>query len=159
MKTREVIKWILAVWSLGEIIFSYQLVGFYYLVVIFSAPESLIWLPLLINGLRFTLQSLILLGSLMLILKKVPSLKLYTLYSTPLAIAGLSSAVLRLTLPSEVALRSLLEQLLLLVGFILLVIGLLRYYSRTLKERKLIAYVTTSILAIATFWILIPIPL
>ncbi len=127
----------LALWALGEGVYSYQLVGFYYLLRVFNAPLSRLWLPLLINGLRFTLQSLILLGVLNLVLKKVPSLKLYALYSTPLAIAGLSSAVLRLSLPSEIGLRTLLEQLLLLVGFILLVIGLIRYYSKEFKEKKI----------------------
>ncbi len=161
MKTRKVVEWVLVLWVLGEVVYSYQLVGFYYLLRIFNAPPSRLWLPLLINGLRFTLQSLILLGVLILALKKVPSLKLYALYSTPLAIAGLSSAVLRLILLSNIGLRTLLEQLLLLVGFILLVIGLLRYYSKNLetKKRKLTAYITTPILAIVSFWVLIPIPL
>ncbi|WP_099209705.1 hypothetical protein [Thermococcus henrietii] len=158
---KKIVKWIVILWMLGEITYSYQLVGFYYLLRIFNAPLSRLWLPLLINGLRFTLQSLILLGVLNLVLKKVPSIKLYALCSTPLAIAGLSSAVLRLSLPSEIGLRTLLEQLLLLVGFILLVIGLLRYYSKNLKakKRKLIAYITAPTLAIVTFWTIIPIPL
>ncbi|WP_456443406.1 hypothetical protein [Thermococcus sp.] len=161
MRLKRVIKWTLALWMLGEIIYSYQLVGFYYLLRVFNASLSRLWLPLLINGLRFILQSLILLGVLTLILKRTPPLKLYTLYSTPLAIAGLSSAVLRLSLPSEIGLRTLLEQLLLLLGFILLVVGLIRYYSKNLevKKRKLIAYITTPILATLAFWIIIPIPL
>ncbi|WP_456368827.1 hypothetical protein [Thermococcus sp.] len=161
MRLKRVIKWALALWALGEVIYSYQLVGFYYLLRVFNAPLSRLWLPLLINGLRFALQSLILFGVLTLVLKRTPSLKLYALYSTPLAIAGLSSAVLRLSLPSEVGLRTLLEQLLLLLGFILLVVGLIRYYSKNLevKKRKLIAYITTPILATLAFWIIIPIPL
>ncbi len=157
---KRIVKWVLALWVLGEVVYSYQLVGFYYLLRIFNAPLSRLWLPLLVNGLRFTLQSLILLGVLMLALKKVPSLKLYALYSVPLAIAGLGSAVLRLTMPSGIGLRALLEQLLLLAGFILLIIGLLRYYSKNLKakKRKLIAYITTPVLAILAFWIIIPSP-
>ena len=155
------IKWVLALWVLGEVIYSYQLVGFYYMLKIFNASMSRLWLPLLVNGLRFTLQSLILLGVLTLVLRRTPSLKLYALYSTPLAIAGLISAVLRLSLPSEIGLRTLLEQLLLLLGFILLVVGLIRYYSKNLevKKRKLVAYITTPILATLAFWIIIPIPL
>ncbi|AJC72827.1 hypothetical protein X802_10115 [Thermococcus guaymasensis DSM 11113] len=158
---RRIIEWIVILWALGEVIYSYQLVGFYFMLEIFNAPSSRLWLPLLVNGLRFTLQSLILLGFLKLVLRRVPTSNLYSAYSTPLAVAGLTSSFLRLSLPSEVALRSLLEQLLLLVGFILLVLGLLRYYSRTLKskEKKFIAYITTPILAIVTFWILIPLPI
>ena len=155
------IKWTLALWALGEIIYSYQLVGFYYMLRVFNTSISRLWLPLLVNGLRFTLQSLILLGVLALVSKRAPSLKLYALYSTPLAIAGLSSAVLRLSLPSETGIRTLLEQLLLLLGFILLVIGLIRHYSKNLEveQRKLIVYITTPLLATLTFWIIIPIPL
>ncbi len=161
MRMERVVKWVLALWALGEVIYSYQLIGFYYLLMVFNAPLSRLWLPLLINGLRFILQSLILLGVLTLILRGTPSLKLYELYSTPLAIAGLISAVLRLSLPSEIGLRTLLEQLLLLLGFILLVVGLIRYYSKNLevKKRKLVAYITTPILATLAFWIIIPIPL
>ncbi|WP_297068580.1 hypothetical protein [Thermococcus sp.] len=161
MKMEEAIKWTLTLWALGEVIYSYQLVGFYYMLRVFNAPLSRLWLPLLINGLRFTLQSLILLGVLTLVLKKTPSLKLYALYSTPLTIAGLGSAVLRLSLSSEIGLRALLEQLLLLVGFVLLVVGLIVYYSKNLEvgKRKLIAYITTPILATLAFWIIIPIPL
>ena len=158
---KKIVKWMLALWMLGEVIYSYQLVGFYYMLRVFNAPPSRLWLPLLVNGPRFTLQSLILLGILTLILKKVLPLKLYALYSTPLAIAGLISAVLRLSLPSEIGLRTLLEQLLVLLGFILLVVGLIRHYSKNLrvKKRKLIAYITTPILATLAFWIIIPIPL
>ena len=164
MRLKRVIKWVLALWVLGEVMYSYQLVGFYYLLRVFNAPLSRLWLPLLVNGFRFTLQSLILLGVLTLILRRTPSLRLYALYSTPLAIAGLISAVLRLSLPSEVGLRTLLEQLLLLLGFILLVVGLIRYYSNIttnleVKKRKLVAYITTPILATLAFWIIIPIPL
>ncbi|WP_457750667.1 hypothetical protein [Thermococcus sp.] len=161
MEMKRIVEWALALWVVGEVVYSYQIVGFYYMLRIFNAPLSRLWLPLLVNGLRFTLQSLILLGVLMLALKKVPPLKLYALYSTPLAIAGLSSAVLRLSLPSEIGLRTLLEQLLLLAGFILLIIGLLRHYSENLevKKRKLTAYITTPLLAIVAFWIIIPIPL
>ncbi|WP_297521707.1 hypothetical protein [Thermococcus sp.] len=146
---------------MGEIIYSYQLVGFYYMLRVFNASISRLWLPLLVNGLRFTLQSLIILGVLALVSKRAPSLKLYALYSTPLAIAGLSSAVLRLSLPSEIGIRTLLEQLLLLLSFILLVIGLIRHYSKNLEveKRKLIVYITTPLLATLTFWIIIPIPL
>jgi len=145
MEIRRVLKWVLILWVLGEAVYSYQLVGFYYLLRIFNAPLSRLWLPLLINGLRFTLQSLVLLGVLMLTLKKVPSLKLYAFCSTPMAIAGLSSTVLRLFLPSDVGLRTLLEQLLLLVGFILLVIGLLRFYSKKFENKeKKINYITLS---------------
>ena len=164
MRLKRVVKWVLVLWVLGEVIYSYQLVGFYYLLRVFNAPLSRLWLPLLVNGFRFTLQSLILLGVLTLILRRTPSLRLYALYSTPLAIAGLISAVLRLSLPSEVGLRTLLEQLLLLLGFILLVVGLIRYYSNIttnleVKKRKLVAYITTPILATLAFWIIIPIPL
>jgi len=161
MRLKRVIKWTLALWMLGEVIYSYQLVSFHYMLRVFNAPLSRLWLALLINGLRFILQSLILLGVLTLVLKRTPSLKLYALYSTPLAIAGLSSAVLRLSLPSEIGLRTLLEQLLLLLGFVLLVVGLIRYYSKNLevRKRKLIAYITTPILATLAFWIIIPIPL
>ena len=161
MKMEGAIKWTLALWALGEIIYSYQLVGFYYMLRVFNTSISRLWLPLLVNGLRFTLQSLILLGVLALVSKRAPSLKLYALYSTPLAIAGLSSAVLRLSLPSEIGIRTLLEQLLLLLGFILLVIGLIRHYSKNLEveQRKLIVYITTPLLATLTFWIIIPIPL
>ncbi len=161
MKMEGAIKWTLALWALGEIIYSYQLVGFYYMLRVFNTSISRLWLPLLVNGLRFTLQSLILLGVLALVSKRAPSLKLYALYSTPLAIAGLSSAVLRLSLPSETGIRTLLEQLLLLLGFILLVIGLIRHYSKNLEveQRKLIVYITTPLLATLTFWIIIPIPL
>ncbi|WP_297475120.1 hypothetical protein [Thermococcus sp.] len=161
MKMEGAIKWTLALWALGEIIYSYQLVGFYYMLRVFNTSISRLWLPLLVNGLRFTLQSLILLGVLALVSKRAPSLKLYARYSTPLAIAGLSSAVLRLSLPSETGIRTLLEQLLLLLGFILLVIGLIRHYSKNLEveQRKLIVYITTPLLATLTFWIIIPIPL
>jgi hypothetical protein len=155
------IKWTLALWALGEVIYSYQLVGFYYMLRVFNVSISRLWLPLLVNGLRFILQSLILLGALALILKKIPSLKLYTTYSIPLLIAGLTSAVLRLSIPSEIGLRTLLEQLLLFVGFIIFIAGLIRHYSKNLdtKKRKLIAYITILTLATLTFWIIIPIPL
>ena len=88
MKMEEAIKWTLTLWALGEVIYSYQLVGFYYMLRVFNAPLSHLWLPLLVNGLRFTLQSLILLGGLTLVLKRMPSLKLYALYSTSLVIGG-----------------------------------------------------------------------
>ena len=153
MKMEGAIKWTLALWALGEVIYSYQLVGFYYMLRVFNAPLSRLWLPLLINGLRFTLQSLILLGVLTLVSKRMPSLKLYAVYSTPLTIAGLGSAVLRLSLSSEIGLRTLLEQLSLLLGFVLLVVGLIVYYSKNLevRKRKLIAYITTPILATLAF--------
>jgi len=146
---RGKIKWILALWILGEVICSYQLVGFYHMLRIFNVSISRLWLPLLVNGLRFTLQSLILLGTLALILKKTPPLELYTIYSAPLLIVGLASAVLRLSIPSKIGLRTPLEQLSLFVGFILLIVGLIRYYSKNLdtKKRKLIAYITIPILA------------
>jgi uncharacterized membrane protein HdeD (DUF308 family) len=158
---RRIIKWMLALWTLGEVIYSYQLVGFYYMLRIFNAPMSRLWLPLLVDGLRFALQSLLLLGVLILVLKKVPSLKLYTFYSIPLLIAGLISAVLRLSIHSETGLRTLLEQLLLLGGFILLIIELIKHYSKNLNtnKRKLIACITTPIAATLAFWVIIPIPL
>jgi hypothetical protein len=158
---KRMIKWVLALWVLGEVIYSYQLVGFYHMLRLFNAPLFRLWLLLLVNGLRFTLQSLILLGALTLILKKAPSLKLYTFYSLPLATAGLTSTVLRVAFLSEIWFRVLLEQLLLLVGFILLIVGLIRYYSKNLgvTKRKLIAYITIPTLAILVFWVIIPIPL
>ncbi|WP_010479194.1 hypothetical protein [Thermococcus zilligii] len=161
MKLEEAVKWTVTLWVLGEVVYSYQLVGFYYMLRVFNAPLSRLWLPLLVNGLRFILQSLTLLGVLTLILKRTPSLKLYAFCSAPLAIAGFSSAVLRLSFPSEIELRTLLEQLSLLLGFILLVMGLIRGYSKNLetKKRKLVAYVTTPVLATLAFWIIIPIPL
>ncbi|WP_297417829.1 hypothetical protein [Thermococcus sp.] len=161
MRLKRVIKWMLALWALGEVIYSYQLVGFYYMLRVFNASMSRLWLPLLINGLRFTLQSLILLGVLALVSKRTPSLKLYAVYSTPLTIAGIGSAVLRLSLLQRIGIRTLLEQLLLILGFVLLVVGLIMYYSKNLevRKRKLIAYITTPILATLAFWVLIPVPL
>lgn len=157
---RKTIEWTLALWALGEVIYSYQLVGFYYMLRIFNAPLSHLWLPLLIDGLRFVLQSLISLGVLMLVLKNVPPLRLYIRYSIPLAISGFSSAILRLLLPSAVGVRALVEQVLLFAGFILLVVGLLRYYSKNLEgNKKLITYIITPILTVMAFWVLIPIPL
>jgi hypothetical protein len=157
---RKIIEWTLALWALGEVIYSYQLVGFYYMLRIFNAPLSHLWLPLLIDGLRFVLQSLISLGVLMLVLKNVPPLRLYIRYSIPLAISGFSSAILRLLLPSAVGVRALVEQVLLFAGFILLVVGLLRYYSKNLEgNKKLITYIITPILTVMAFWVLIPIPL
>lgn len=163
---RKTIEWTLALWALEEVIYSYQLVGFYYMLRIFNlrifnAPLSRLWLPLLINGLRFVLQSLISLGVLMLVLKNVPPLRLYIRYSIPLAISGFSSAILRLLLPSAVGVRALVEQVLLFAGFILLVVGLLRYYySKNLEgNKKLITYIITPILTVMAFWMLIPIPL
>ncbi|WP_456443665.1 hypothetical protein [Thermococcus sp.] len=161
MKMERATKWMLALWALGEVIYSYQLVGFYYMLKIFNASMSRLWLPLLVNGLRFTLQSLVLLGALTLTLKRMPSLKLYAVYSAPLTIAGIGSAVLRLSLLQEIGLRTLLEQLLLLSGFAFLVVGLMGYYSKNLevRKRKVITYIIIPALAILAFWILIPIPL
>jgi len=40
MKMEGAIKWTLALWALGEVIYSYQLVGFYYMFRVFNAPLS-----------------------------------------------------------------------------------------------------------------------
>jgi len=161
-KIKNIIKWILVLWCMGEIIFSYQFVGIYYLVTIFEISNNIIWLLVfLINGLRFTLQSIIFLGVLQLVFKKLPPLKYYVMSSILLALAGVSSAILRLTLSPEIGVRYILEQIFLIVGFVYFSMRLANYYSidfLNIKDKILVYFVVLT-LATIVFWIMIPIPL
>ncbi len=150
--------WFIYLFLWGIIIYSYQITGFYWMIVVLNGELSRIWLAVLVAGLRFALQSAFFLGILRLILKTLPSLEIYLKSTIPLALAGLMSSILRLFHNDWVPFRIIVEQVTLMLGLILTMILLSKWISAKRKS-YILSTLSCTLAGLLVFLILIPMPL
>ncbi|WP_297463971.1 hypothetical protein [Thermococcus sp.] len=146
--------WFLSLFLWGIIIYSYQIVGFYWMIIVLNGELSRIWLAVLVSGLRFVIQSALFLGMLRVILRTLPSLNAYLRSTVPLALAGVTGFVLRVFYNNWIPFRLIMEQMALVLGLIVALMLL----SRELNVKKK-SYILYTLGGILIFLILIPIPL
>ncbi|WP_232054751.1 hypothetical protein [Thermococcus sp. 2319x1] len=150
----KLLLWFSLLFLWGIVVYSYQIVGFYWMIVVLDGKLSRIWLAVFVAGLRFVIQSALLLGILRLILKALPSLETYLKSTMPLALAGMTGATLRLFYNGWVPFRIIVEQTALMLGLILAMLLLGRGLSAGKKS-----YLSCALAGLLAFLILIPIPL
>ncbi|NJE02015.1 hypothetical protein [Thermococcus sp. JdF3] len=155
MKTaNKLLLWFVSLFLCGIVVYSYQIVGFYWMIVVLNGELSRIWVAVLVAGLRFVIQSALLLGILRLILKALPSLEVYLKSTTPLVVAGMTGSILRLFYNDWVPFRIIVEQIALMFGLILAMLLLGRGLSAGKKS-----YLSCALAGLLVFLILVPIPL
>lgn len=146
--------WLISLFLWGIVIYSYQIVGFYGMIVILNGELSRIWLAVLVAGLRFVLQSALLLGTLRVGLKTLPNLDAYLKSTIPLALAGITGSILRLFYNGWIPFRMIMEQVSLMLG---LLMAMLLLGKRISSGRK--SYLSCVLAGLLVFLIIIPIPL
>ncbi|QDA31384.1 hypothetical protein FH039_06900 [Thermococcus indicus] len=146
--------WFLLLFLWGIVVYSYQIVGFYWMIVVLNGELSRIWLAVLVAGLRFVIQSALLLGILKLVLKILPSLETYLKSTMPLALAGITGSILRFFYNGWIPFRVIMEQVALILG---LFMAMLLLGKRISSGRK--SYLSCVLAGLLVFLVLIPIPL
>ncbi|WP_167912777.1 hypothetical protein [Thermococcus sp. 21S7] len=128
------------------------------MIVVLNGELSRIWLAVLVAGLRFVIQSALLLGILRLILKALPGLETYLKSTVPLALAGMTGSILRFFYNGWLPFRIIVEQIALMLGLIL---AMLLLGKRIGAERKsyILSSLSCTLVGFLVFLILIPIPL
>ncbi|ASJ12658.1 hypothetical protein [Thermococcus thioreducens] len=146
--------WFVSLFLWGVIIYSYQIVGFYWMIVVLDGELPRIWLAVVAAGLRFVIQSALLLGILRLILKILPSLEIYLKSTMPLALAGIIGSILRFFYNGWIPFRIIMEQVALMLGLLMAMVLLGKRISSGKKS-----YLSCVLTGLLVFLILIPIPL
>lgn len=139
----------------GIIIYSYQVVGFYWMIKILNGKLSRIWLILLVSGLRFLIQSMFIWGIIKLLTNIGVPLRTYLTSSAPLVIAGSFNSLLRI-LYSGSGIRPVMEGLVLMLG----VVGFWYLLSKEVVSHKksMWSYAACAV-AILIAFILVPPPM
>lgn len=139
----------------GIIIYSYQVVGFYWMIKILNGKLSRIWLILLVSGLRFLIQSMFVLGIIKLLTNIGVPLRTYLTSSAPLVIAGSFNSLPRI-LYSGSGIRPVMEGLVLMLG----VVGFWYLLSKEVVSHKksMWSYAACAV-AILIAFILVPPPM